>query len=135
MIASRSVDPSTFSSAAQGQKSTAPVSGWGKHGAKSRRGLRKLHLAVEVNCGDIIAHVVTTQDAGDASQVEPLVEQIDLPIGRFTADGTYDGEPTYRRYQPQCRRGGGNPAPRQCGGTATQRSLPSTKPAYRGDQR
>lgn len=66
-----------------------------KHGAKSRRGWRKLHLAVDADCGDIIAHVVADQDVGDASQVEPLLEQIDLPIGRFTADGAYDGEPTY----------------------------------------
>ena len=66
-----------------------------KHGIKSRRGWRKLHLAVDANCGEIIAHVVTDQDAGDASQVEPLLDQIDMPIGKFTADGAYDGDPTY----------------------------------------
>ena len=66
-----------------------------KHGAKSRRGWHKLHLAVDANCGDIIAHVLTDQDAGDASQVELLLDQIDMPIGKFTADGAYDGEPIY----------------------------------------
>lgn len=66
-----------------------------KHGVKSRRGWRKLHLALDADSGDIIAHVMTDQDAGDASQVEPLLEQIDTPIGQFTADGAYDGEPAY----------------------------------------
>lgn len=66
-----------------------------KHGVKSRRGWRKLHLALDAYSGDIIAHVMTGRDAGDASQVEPLLDQIDRPIGQFTADGAYDGEPTY----------------------------------------
>lgn len=35
------------------------------------------------------------QDADDASQVEPLLHQICMPIGQFTVDGAYDGEPTY----------------------------------------
>ncbi|MBB2755819.1 UNVERIFIED_ORG: hypothetical protein GGI57_006570 [Rhizobium aethiopicum] len=35
------------------------------------------------------------EDAGDASQVEPLLDQIDMPIDQFTADGAYDGNPTY----------------------------------------
>ncbi|MCA0340803.1 MAG: IS5 family transposase [Proteobacteria bacterium] len=66
-----------------------------KHGVKSRRGWRKLHLALDADSGDIIAHVMTDQDAGDASQLEPLLDQIDTPISQFTADGAYDGEPTY----------------------------------------
>ena len=37
---------------------------------------------------------MTDQNAGDASQVEPLLDQIDMPIAQFTADGTYDGSPT-----------------------------------------
>ncbi len=75
-----------------------------KQATKSRRGWRKLHLALDVhatacgrraNSGDIIAHVMTDQDAGDASQLELLLDQIDTPIGQFTADGAYDGNPTY----------------------------------------
>jgi hypothetical protein len=38
---------------------------------------------------------MTDQDAGDASQVEVLLDQFDTPIGQFTADGAYDGNPTY----------------------------------------
>ena len=66
-----------------------------KHGARSRRGWRKLHLALDADSGEIIAHTMTDQDTGDASQVEPLLDQIDGPIGQFTADGAYDGKPTY----------------------------------------
>ena len=42
-----------------------------KHGVKSRRAWRKLHLALDAESSDIIAHVMTDRDAGDASQVEP----------------------------------------------------------------
>jgi transposase len=66
-----------------------------KHGVKSRRRWRKLHLALDAGSGEIIAHVMTDQNAGDASQVEALLDQIDDPIGQFTADGAYDGDPTY----------------------------------------
>jgi len=66
-----------------------------KHGARSRRGWRKLHLALDADSGEIIAHTMTDQDTGDASQVAPLLGQLDDPIGQFTADGAYDGKPTY----------------------------------------
>ncbi|MHA6646386.1 IS5 family transposase [Mesorhizobium sp. A623] len=67
-----------------------------KHGARSRRSWRKLHLALDADSGEIIAHVMTDQNTGDSSQVEPLLDQIDGEIGQFTADGAYDGEPTYK---------------------------------------
>ena len=66
-----------------------------KHGTKSRRGWRKLHLAVDADSGKIIAHSLTDQEAGDTSQLKPLLDQIDDEIGQFTADGAYDGYPTY----------------------------------------
>lgn len=67
-----------------------------RHGAKSRRSWRKLHLAVDADSGEIIAQCLTGQDDGDASQVASLLDQIDGGIGQFTADGAYDGKPTYR---------------------------------------
>ncbi len=36
-----------------------------KHGVKSRRGWRKLHMMLDADSGDIIAHVMTAQGAGD----------------------------------------------------------------------
>ena len=66
-----------------------------KHGRKSRRSWRKLHLAVDANTGLIVASVLTEQDVDDPSQVGPLLDQIEHEIGQVTADGAYDGEPTY----------------------------------------
>jgi len=66
-----------------------------KHGAKSRRKWRKLHLAVDAENGMIVAQALTDQDEDDPSQVAPLLDQIDIPIARVTADGAYDGAPTY----------------------------------------
>jgi hypothetical protein len=66
-----------------------------KHGARSRRGWRKLHLALDAGSGEIIARTLTGQETGDASQVDPLLGHIDGPIGQFTADGAYDGRPAY----------------------------------------
>jgi len=65
-----------------------------KHGAKSRRKWRKLHLAVDAASGMIVARTLTDRDADDPSQVGPLLDQIGGPIGRVTADGAYDGAPT-----------------------------------------
>ena len=67
-----------------------------KHGAKSRRTWRKLHLAVDAASGMIVAQTLTDQDADDPSQVGPLLDQIDDPIDQVTADGAYDGDPTYQ---------------------------------------
>ena len=67
-----------------------------KHGAKSRRGWRKLHLAVDSISGLIVAHTLTEQDIDDPSQVAPLLGQIDGEIAKVIADGAYDGAPTYQ---------------------------------------
>ncbi|MEB0033280.1 IS5 family transposase, partial [Undibacterium sp. RTI2.1] len=44
-----------------------------KHGAKSRRSWRKLHLAVDVDAGMIVAQILTDQHTDDPSQVGPLL--------------------------------------------------------------
>ena len=67
-----------------------------KHGAKFRRKWRKLHLAVDAGSGMIMAQTLTDQDADDPSQVAPLLDQIGGRIAWVTADGAYDGAPTYQ---------------------------------------
>ena len=64
-----------------------------KHGAKSRRSWRKLHLAVDADSGMIVAQVLTDQHTDDPSQVGPLLDQVEEKIGKVTA---YDGTPTYQ---------------------------------------
>jgi hypothetical protein len=66
-----------------------------KHGVRARRSWRKLHLAVDAGTGMIMASSLTGNDVGDPSQVAPLLEQIDAEIASVTADGAYDGTPTY----------------------------------------
>jgi hypothetical protein len=67
-----------------------------KHGANSRRKWRKLHLAVDAASGIIVAQTLTDQNADDLSQVGRLLDQIDELIVQVTADGAYDGDPTYQ---------------------------------------
>jgi hypothetical protein len=67
-----------------------------KHGAKSRRTWRKPHLAINADIGMIVAQTLTDQDTDDPSQVALLLDQIDGPMVRVTADGAYDGAPTYQ---------------------------------------
>jgi hypothetical protein len=66
-----------------------------KHGAKARRTWKKLHLAVDADIGMIMASTLTGNDVGDPSQVAPLLDQIEATIASVTADGAYDGMPTY----------------------------------------
>ncbi len=61
-----------------------------KHGTKTRRSWRKLHIAVDADTGQIAAVALTANDVGDASQVGALLDQVDGPIASFTADGAYD---------------------------------------------
>lgn len=66
-----------------------------RHGRRARREYRKLHLAVDAGSGQIVAVTLTGQDIDDPSQVQPLLEQIPGEIEQITADGAYDGQPTY----------------------------------------
>ncbi|MGI4942816.1 MAG: IS5 family transposase [Janthinobacterium lividum] len=66
-----------------------------KHGTKTRRSWRKLHIAVNTDTGQIAAAALTTSDVDDASQVGPLLDQVDSPIASFTADGAYDQDGVY----------------------------------------
>jgi len=66
-----------------------------KHGTKTRRSWRKLHIAVDADTGQIAAAALTTSDVDDASQVGPLLDQVDGPVTSFTADGAYDQDGVY----------------------------------------
>jgi Transposase DDE domain len=66
-----------------------------KHGTKRRRAWKVLHLATDADTGQIVASVLTDRDADDGSQVGPLLDRIDGPVGSFTGDGAYDREDVY----------------------------------------
>jgi len=67
-----------------------------KHGERGCRTWRKLHLAVNPECGEILASELTTNEVGDLAMVGPLLEQIPGVIASVLADGAYDAEPVYR---------------------------------------
>ena len=46
-----------------------------KHGTKTRRSWRKLHISVDADSGEIVAADLTTNDVDDAAQVGPLLDQ------------------------------------------------------------
>ena len=66
-----------------------------KHKVRARRTWRKLHLAVDADTGLIMAETLTDNEVGDPTEVRPLLDQIDTEIASVTADGAYDGAPTY----------------------------------------
>ena len=61
-----------------------------QHGWNKRRTWRKLHLGVDEATGEIVAQTLTTNSQDDAGQVEPLLDQVEAPIGAVGGDGAYD---------------------------------------------
>lgn len=61
-----------------------------KHGVSKRRTWRKLHLALDEKTGMIHAGTLTENDKDDASQLEPVLAQIEVAIDKFSGDGAYD---------------------------------------------
>ena len=61
-----------------------------QHGWSVRRTWRKLHLGVNEAIGEIVAETLTENSVDDASQLEPLLEQIDDEIETLGGDGGYD---------------------------------------------
>ncbi|MGI4942702.1 MAG: IS5 family transposase [Janthinobacterium lividum] len=60
-----------------------------KHGTRTRRSWRKLHIGVDADTGRIVAATLTTSDVDEASQASALLNQVG-PLASFTADGAYD---------------------------------------------
>src|SRR6202790_4760481 len=66
-----------------------------KHGKRSRRGWRKLHLAIDANSHGIVAVALTTDEVGDVTAVPDLLDQIDGSVASVTGDGAYDADVVY----------------------------------------
>src|SRR5262249_58900256 len=61
-----------------------------KHGLRSRRRWRKLHLGIDAGTHEIVAAELTPDDVGDVSEVPELLDQIDAGVAALTAAGAYD---------------------------------------------
>jgi hypothetical protein len=66
-----------------------------KHGIRSPRRWRKLHLGVDADTHEFVAVELTPDDVGDISVMPDLLDQIDVDVASMTADGAYDGEVVY----------------------------------------
>jgi len=63
-----------------------------KHGTKTRRSWRKLHIGLDADTGQIVAATLTTKEVDDGAEVGPLLDQVAASVSSFTADGAYDQE-------------------------------------------
>jgi hypothetical protein len=75
-----------------------------KHGTKTRRAWRKLHIRLNAETGEIVAADLTTNDMDDASRVGSLLGRVAGPVASFTGDGAYDQDGVYRAvadHQPE----------------------------------
>jgi transposase len=66
-----------------------------KHGIRSRRRWRKLHIGIDADTHEIVAVELKPDDIGDVSEIPDLLDQIDGDVASMTADGAYDGEAVY----------------------------------------
>ena len=66
-----------------------------KHGTRTRRSWRKLHIGLDANTGQIVAATLTTKESDDGAEVGPLLDQVAGPVASFTADGAYDQDRVY----------------------------------------
>ena len=66
-----------------------------KHGTKTRRSWRKLHIGLDAGSGQIVAASLTAKEVDDGAEVGPLLNQITGAVASFTGDGGYDQDRVY----------------------------------------
>jgi hypothetical protein len=66
-----------------------------KHGIRSRRRWRKLHLGIDVITHEVVTSELTPDNIGDVSEVPAPLDQIDANVASMTSNVAYDGEAVY----------------------------------------
>ena len=66
-----------------------------QHGWTKRRTWRKLHVGVNETTGEVVAQTLTSHSSDDASQVAPLLTQVDEAVGVVGGDGAYDKQKVF----------------------------------------
>lgn len=61
-----------------------------KHGTRTRRSWRKLHIGLDAETGQIVATSLTAKEVDDGAEVGALLDQVAGVVASFTADGGYD---------------------------------------------
>jgi len=65
------------------------------HGTSTRRTWRKLHIGVDESTGDILVSALTAASVSDAEALPEMLDEIDAPVTRVSADGGYDQKKAY----------------------------------------
>jgi len=70
---------------------------WIRHVWKKRKGYLKIHIAVDVKSGEIVAMEVTSEEIGDSRMFQPLVKAAmnTQPVYRVLADGAFDSRESF----------------------------------------
>ena len=66
-----------------------------KQGTQRHRAWRKLHLGVDARTGMLVASTLTSKEADDAAELEPVLDQVEEPLAAVVADGAYDQDNVY----------------------------------------
>ena len=66
-----------------------------QHGWTKRRTWRKLHVGVNEATGEVVAQTLTSHRIDDASQVAPLLSQVDEAVEAVGGDGAYDKQKVF----------------------------------------
>jgi len=66
-----------------------------QHGWTKRRTWRKLHVGVNEATGEVVAQTLTSHRIDDASQVAPLLSQVDEVVEAVGGDGAYDKQKVF----------------------------------------
>ena len=66
-----------------------------QHGWTKRRTWRKLHVGINEATGEVVAQTLTSHRIDDASQVAPLLTQVDDGVGAIGGDGAYDKQKVF----------------------------------------
>ena len=66
-----------------------------QHGWTKRRTWRKLHVGVNEATGEVVAQTLTSHRIDDASQVAPLLTQVEAAVEAVGGDGAYDKQKVF----------------------------------------
>lgn len=66
-----------------------------KHGTRTRRSWRKLHLGPDAGTGQIVAASLTAKEVDDGAEVGALRDQVDGAVAAVIGDGGYDQDGVY----------------------------------------
>ncbi len=115
------IDSSGLSIVGEGEWAAA------KHGARGKRGWRKLHLGVDA-AGVIVAQTLTDGNADDATTGIQLIDDVTDDIALITADTAYD---TLAIYDAAAGRGAQVVVPPTRNATVSRRRVPRCAPRDR----